>query len=137
MSYVPASELRVLKAAEELADGIWENMIQWQTFARDTVGKQLVGAANSVGAKIAESHGRHHLRNSVNSLYFGKGLLEEAKYWLRRVRKRALLKRRNRSRTVSRGKRNRPGLAGKHRQHAPKASSRHNRTSKQSNNRTI
>ena len=34
-------ELRVLKAAEAVADGIWRQVVRWEAFARDTVGKQM------------------------------------------------------------------------------------------------
>ena len=50
--------LRVYQLAEELADRIWEIVMGWNIFARDTVGKQLVKAADSIGANIAEGTGR-------------------------------------------------------------------------------
>ena len=34
-------ELRVLQAAEEVADGLWRRVVRWEAFARDTVGKQI------------------------------------------------------------------------------------------------
>ena len=47
--------LRVYRMAEDLADICWEMSAPWDLFARDTVGKQLVRAADSVGANIAEA----------------------------------------------------------------------------------
>lgn len=41
-------ELKVLRVAEEIADGIWAQVIRWDEFARDVVGKQLTRAADSV-----------------------------------------------------------------------------------------
>ena len=40
--------LRVYQLSEQLADSIWEIVFEWNAFARDTVGKQLVKAADSV-----------------------------------------------------------------------------------------
>ena len=46
-------KLRVYQLSERLADEIWSIVLQWNLFARDTVGKQLVKAADSIGANIA------------------------------------------------------------------------------------
>jgi len=46
-------ELRILQAAEATADGIWKQVVQWDPFVRDVVGKQLARAADSIGAIIA------------------------------------------------------------------------------------
>jgi len=50
--------LRVYKLSEKLADHIWDVTLGWSIFARDTVGKQLVKAADSIGANISEGSGR-------------------------------------------------------------------------------
>jgi len=42
--------LRVYLLAEELADEVWKVVRKWEMLASDTVGKQLVRAANSIGA---------------------------------------------------------------------------------------
>ena len=50
--------LRVYQLAEELSDRVWEIVLGWDIFARDTVGKHLVKAVDSIGANIAEGTGR-------------------------------------------------------------------------------
>ena len=47
-------ELRVYRLAETIADEIWTIVLKWNYLAKDTVGKQLVRAADSIGANIAE-----------------------------------------------------------------------------------
>jgi hypothetical protein len=42
--------LEVYQLAEKLADEIWNIVIRWAIFPRDTVGKQAVRAADGVGA---------------------------------------------------------------------------------------
>ncbi len=84
-------ELRVLKAAEEIADSIWKDMIRWDKFARDVVGKQLARAVDSIGANIAEACGRFHFSEKLQFLYYARGSLFEAKYWLNRVLARELM----------------------------------------------
>jgi four helix bundle protein len=50
--------LRVYRLSEKLADQVWEIVIGWNRFAQNTIGGQLVRAADSVGANIAEGEGR-------------------------------------------------------------------------------
>ena len=56
--YTHFTDLKVYNLAEKLSDSIWQIAIAWPNFARDTVGKQVVRSADSVGANIAEGSGR-------------------------------------------------------------------------------
>lgn len=84
-------DLRVLRVAEDIADGIWRDMAGWNNFARDVVGKQLARAADSIGANIAESYGRYNYGEKLQFLYYARGSLFEAKYWVNRAAARQLL----------------------------------------------
>ncbi len=83
-------ELRVLRMAEEIADSIWEQVAHWDGFAKDTVGKQIARAADSIGANIAEAFGRFHFGQKIEFLYYSRGSLFETKYWLNRAAQRNL-----------------------------------------------
>lgn len=50
--------LDVYRLSEELSDAAWRIVANWRPFERDTVGKQLVRAADGIGANIAEGNGR-------------------------------------------------------------------------------
>jgi len=84
-------ELRVLQAAEAVADGIWRQVVRWDPFAREVVGGQLAKAADSIGANIAEAFGRFHFGEKLQFLYYARGSLFETKYWLNRARTRDLM----------------------------------------------
>jgi four helix bundle protein len=84
-------ELRVLQDAEKVADGIWNQVIGWDAFAREVVGGQLARATDSIGANIAEAFGRFHYGEKIQFLYYARGSLFETKYWLNRAVKRQLL----------------------------------------------
>ncbi|MGD8624066.1 MAG: four helix bundle protein [Anaerolineae bacterium] len=84
-------ELRVLQTAEAVADGIWHRVTRWDAFARDTVGKQMARAGDSIGANIAEAYGRFHYGEKLQFLYYARGSLFETKYWLNRAQARELM----------------------------------------------
>lgn len=84
-------ELRVLKDAETVADGIWKLVVRWEPFARDVVGGQLARAADSIGANVAEAYGRFHYGEKLQFLYYARGSLFETKYWLNRALARGLM----------------------------------------------
>ena len=84
-------DLDIYKMAEDLADKVWNICVRWDYFAKDTIGKQFVRAADSISANIAEGHGRYHFRDRLNFCYYARGSLEETKSWLSKAERRGLL----------------------------------------------
>src|SRR6266480_6959451 len=81
-------KLRVYRLSENLADELWKTVIGWNYFHRDTVGKQLVSAGDSIGANIAEGVGRGKFLDNRRFVRIARGSLNETKHWLRRAHKR-------------------------------------------------
>jgi len=86
------NELEIYMLAEYLSNQIWEIVKKWEYFEKHTIGKQLVRSVDSIGANIAECHGRYHYRDKQKFGYYARGSLEETKSWLRRSHHRNLLK---------------------------------------------
>ncbi len=84
--------LRVYQLSELLADEIWTIVINWQYFEKDTVGKQIVKSADSIGANISEGTGRGSFQDNRRFVKIARGSLNETQHWLRRAYKRNLLK---------------------------------------------
>jgi four helix bundle protein len=91
MAYQSFEDLRVYQLAETLADEVWAIVIRWDNFARDTVGKQLVRAADSIGAKIAEGSGRRSYQENRRFVRIARASFNETRHWLRRGFRRKLL----------------------------------------------
>ena len=88
----PDSEkLRVYQLSEEIADRIWDVVADWERFAKDTVGGQIVRAADSIGANIAEGVGRGSHADNRRFVRTARGSLNETIHFLRRAFKRRLL----------------------------------------------
>jgi four helix bundle protein len=85
------TNLRVYQLSEKLADEIWNIVQNWDYFSKDTVGKQLVRSADSVGANIAEGSGRYNDQDNKRFIRIARGSLNETRHWLRRAYTRNLL----------------------------------------------
>jgi len=83
--------LQIYKLSEKLSDQLWQIVVRWDALARDTVGKQLVRAVDSIGANIAEGSGRGTDPEIRRFLRIARGFLYETQHWLRRAYRRRLL----------------------------------------------
>jgi four helix bundle protein len=84
-------DLEIYTLSERFADEIWFKVIEWEYFAKDTLGKQLARSADSIGANIAEGFGRYHYKENKNFCYFSRGSLIETKAWLKKAKTRNLM----------------------------------------------
>lgn len=84
-------KLRVYQLSEKLADRIWRIIIKWDYFSKITIGRQIVNAADGVGANIAEGSGRGSVQDNRRFVKIARGSLYETKHWLRRAYNRKLL----------------------------------------------
>ena len=91
MSYHSLEDLEVYQLADSFSNEVWFIVHEWDYFAKDTVGKQIVKSADSIGANIAEGYGRYHYKENRNFCYFSRGSIIETKGWLNKSKARKLL----------------------------------------------
>ena len=84
-------ELRVNQLSMEMGEDIWNVVIEWDYFLKDTIGKQLIRAADSVAANLSEGFGRYHFKDAKNFGYYSRGSLYETKTWLTKAHNRKLI----------------------------------------------
>jgi four helix bundle protein len=63
-------ELQVYNLSMEMAEKIWLIVVEWDYFAKDTIGKQLVRAADSIAANLSEGFSRYHFKENINFSYY-------------------------------------------------------------------
>ncbi|MBL7741299.1 MAG: four helix bundle protein [Chitinophagaceae bacterium] len=84
-------KLEVYQLAEAFSDVIWGFVAGWKTFEKDTVGKQIVRAADSISANIAEGYGRFFYKESKQFYFYARGSIQETKSWLSKCKRRRLV----------------------------------------------
>jgi four helix bundle protein len=83
-------ELRVYGLSMEMGEKVWNIVAGWNYFEKDTVGKQLVRAVDSVASNLSEGFGRYHYREAINFGYYSRGSLYETRTWLTKAHNRGL-----------------------------------------------
>ncbi len=84
-------DLTVYRMAMELGDDVWKIVESWQYFEKDTIGKQLTRAVDSIAANLSEGLGRYHYGETLHFNYYARGSLFETKTWLEKAFNRKLI----------------------------------------------
>ncbi len=84
-------ELKVYQLSMEIGEKVWNIVVEWDKFAKDTIGKQLVRAVDSVAANLREGFGRYHYKEAKHFSYYSRGSLYETKTWLTKALNRRLI----------------------------------------------
>jgi four helix bundle protein len=87
------NDLEIYREAMGIGEEIWSIVTRWDFFAKDTVGKQIVRAADSVAANLAEGYGRFHYKENQKFCYYSRGSAEETQTWLEKAARRDLVER--------------------------------------------
>ncbi len=84
-------KLDVYNIAEAFSDEIWNIVMVWKYFEKDTIGKQLVRSADSISANIAEGYGRYFYKESNQFYFYARGSVQETKSWLSKCIRRNII----------------------------------------------
>lgn len=79
MDTIKLEDLEIYQLALKIGEDVWSAVGKWEPFARNTVGKQFVDAADSISANIAEGYGRYFYKDRKNFCYYSRGSLMETK----------------------------------------------------------
>lgn len=84
-------ELEVYRKSFAFSNLIWDISLKWGFLEKKTIGMQLIRAADSISANIAEGFGRYHYRENINFCYYARGSFYETCDWVRKAKSRHLL----------------------------------------------
>ncbi len=89
--YLQLNDIDCYKRSLTLSNYVWEIVILWDNFAKNSVGIQFVKAADSISANIAEGFGRFGKKDKVRFYYFSQGSVKESLDWNEKSQIRKLL----------------------------------------------
>lgn len=89
--YLKLNDIKAYKMAFHLSNYVWDIVIGWDYFARDTIGKQFVKSADSISANIAEGFGRFYKKDKILFYRYAYGSLIESKDWNQKAKVRKLI----------------------------------------------
>lgn len=84
-------EFKVYNLALKLGERVWVLVVSWNHFEKETIGKQLVRACDSIAANLSEGLSRYHVNEIKNFSYYSRGSLFEVKTWLTKAHNRNLI----------------------------------------------
>ena len=71
--YLQLNDLDSYKIAFNLSNYIWDIVLKWDYFAKDTIGKQFARSVDSISANIAEGFGRYTKKDKINFYRYSYG----------------------------------------------------------------
>ena len=84
-------DLEVYQLSMEISNDIWNEVLEWGSFEKFTIGTQFVKAADSISANISEGFGRFSFNENRHFCYYSRGSLCETKTWLEKAYRRDLI----------------------------------------------
>jgi four helix bundle protein len=89
--YLQLNDISAYKTAFHLSNYVWKIVVNWDGFAKNTVGMQFVRAVDSISANIAEGFGRYGKKDKIKFYRYSQGSLKECFDWLHKSKERNLL----------------------------------------------
>lgn len=79
--YLQLNNISSYKIAFELSNYVWIIVLNWDYFAKDTVGKQFVRSIDSISANLAEGFGRYGKKDKIKFYRYSYGSVKESLDW--------------------------------------------------------
>jgi four helix bundle protein len=84
-------KLEIYKIARILSAYAWDIFNDLPSYLRFHMGDQILRSADSVGANIAEGHGKYYFKEQIRYLYQARGSLVEVFHWTELLLERKLI----------------------------------------------
>ena len=83
--------LEIYQLSMAIAESIWKIISNWNGFAKNTLGNQLIRSSDSIAANISEGFGRYSYKENKLFCYYARGSLFETKTWIIKANNRELI----------------------------------------------
>ena len=85
------SRFKLIEIADQVSDLIWIEVNEWNSFNKETIGRQLVRAVDSISANLSEAYGRFSFPERKRFTYYARGSLCETINWINKAIRRGLI----------------------------------------------
>src|SRR3989338_1652874 len=89
--YLQLNGIGAYKTAFHLSNYVWEIVVKWDFFTKDTVGKQFIRAVDSNSANIAEGFGRYNKKDKIKFYRYSFGSMKESLDWNEKAKTRNII----------------------------------------------
>jgi len=89
--YLKLNDIDAYKRAFHLSNKVWDIVIRWDYFPKNTVGSQFVRAPDSISANLAEGFGRYTKKDKIKFYRISIGSIKEALDWNEKAKARGLI----------------------------------------------
>jgi four helix bundle protein len=89
--YLKLNDISSYKIAFLLSNYVWNIVLKWNIFCKNTIGGQFIRAVDSISANIAEGFGRNGKRDKIKFYYYAMGSTKEALDWNEKCKIRNLI----------------------------------------------
>ncbi|MGQ9799188.1 MAG: four helix bundle protein [Ignavibacterium sp.] len=89
--FLKLNDIEAYRISFKLSNQVWDIVLKWDHFSKDTIGKQFVRAVDSISANIAEGFGRYSKKDKIKFFRYSAGSLYESLDWNEKSRIRKLL----------------------------------------------
>ncbi len=84
-------DFQTYNLAMKLGERVYLEILNWDDFNKETIGKQLIRSVDSIAANLSEGMGRFYFKERKNFTYYSRGSLFETKTWLTKASNRNLI----------------------------------------------
>ena len=91
MQYLKLNSISCYRRSLFLSKYVWDIIITWEWFAKQTVGSQFVRAIDSISANIAEGFGRYGKKDKIKFYHYSFGSAKESCDWNEKSKARKLI----------------------------------------------
>ena len=89
--FLQLNDLNSYKIAFHLSNYLWNIIVRWDHFSKETIGKQFMRSMDSISANIAEGFGRYTKKDKINFYRYSHGSVKESLDWNEKAKFRKLI----------------------------------------------
>jgi len=90
--FLKLNDIEAYRIAFHLSNYVWDIVIKWKQFDKNTVGEQFMTVIDSISANVAEGFGRFNKKDKIKFYRYSYGSTSEALDWNQKSKVRRLLK---------------------------------------------